>query len=130
MSRKPYIRELPKTTWYLRRGTYMLYMAREVTCIFIGIYTFILLWGIKALSEGPEAYQAFLDGLTTPISLGFHWVMFIVAVFHATSWFNVTPKAMVVQMGEEFLPGGVIIGAHYAGWVAVTLVALFVAGVF
>ncbi len=130
MSRKPYIREIPKTTWYLSQGTYMYYMAREAISIFIFIYTLILLWGVKALAEGPEAYQAFLDGLTSPVSLGFHWLMFMVAVFHAVSWFSVTPKAMVVQMGEEFLPGGIIIGAHYAGWVVVTLVTLFVAGVF
>ncbi len=130
MSRKPYVREISKSTWFFSRGTYMYYMAREAICIFILIYTFILLWGIKALAAGPEAYQAFLDGLTSPASLFFHWLMFIVAVFHTTSWFSVTPAAIVVQRGEEFVPGGVIIGAHYAGWVAVTLVALFAAGVF
>jgi fumarate reductase subunit C len=37
---------------------------------------------------------------------------------------------MPVQVGENFLPGAVIIGAHYAAWLAVTLAVLFLAGAF
>lgn len=130
MSRKPYIRKVPKTSWYLRQGRYIRYMGREVTCIFIGIYTFVLIFGIKALSQGPDAYQAFLDGLQSPVSVVFHLLALAFAVYHATSWFNVTDQAMPVLMGDEFLPGGIIVGAHYAGWAIVSLVVLFLAGVF
>ena len=33
MSRKPYVREIPKTSWFMRQGRYKRYMAREVTCV-------------------------------------------------------------------------------------------------
>jgi fumarate reductase subunit C len=33
-----------------------------------------------------------------------------------------------VQIGETRLPGGVIIGAHYAGWAVVSALVLFLAG--
>lgn len=130
MSRRPYTQELPKTTWYLRQGRYMRYMAREVTCIFIGAYTFLLLWGIKRLSEGPEAYAAFLDALQSPISVIFQLITLIFAVYHAASWFNLTPKAMPIQRGEAFVPGGVIVGVHYAGWAVLSIIILLLAGVF
>lgn len=130
MSRRPYIREIPKTTWWLRQGRYKRYIAREVTCILIGAYTFFLLWGIKRLSEGPEAYAAFLEALQSPASIVFQLVALAFTIYHATSWFNVTPKAMPMQMGEEKLPGGVIVGAHYAGWAVISFVVLFLAGVF
>lgn len=130
MSRKPYVREVPKTTWYFRQGRYMRYMGREVTCIFVGAYALFLLVAIKRLSEGRAAYEAFLEGLSSPAGIVFQVVTLIFVLYHATSWFNLTPKAMPIQRGEQFLPGGVIVGAHYAGWVVVSLVVLILAGVF
>ena len=41
-----------------------------------------------------------------------------------------TPKAMPVQIGENFLPDAVIVGAHYAGWLVASVALLFLAGVF
>jgi fumarate reductase subunit C len=130
MSRKPYVRPISKTSWYLSQPRYKRYMAREVTCIFIGIYTLILVVAIKRLSEGQAAYEAFLEGLKSPLSIVFHVLALVIALYHSTQWFNVTPQAMPVQRGEEFLPGSVIVGAHYGGWVVVSLVVLFLAGVF
>ncbi len=37
---------------------------------------------------------------------------------------------MPIQRGEEFVPGSIVVGAHYGGWVVVSLVVLFLAGVF
>jgi len=50
-------------------------------------------------------------------------------VHNATSWFNVTPKALPVQLGEEFLPGKYIVGAHYAVWAIASVLVLYFAGV-
>ena len=130
MSRKPYIREVPKTRWYFRQARYMRYMGREVTCIFVGAYALFLLVAIKRLSEGQVAYEAFIEGIRSPAGILFQVVTLVFALYHATSWFNLTPKAMPIQRGEEFLPGGVIVGVHYAGWLVVSLVVLFLAGVF
>nr|VFK13686.1 MAG: fumarate reductase subunit C [Candidatus Kentron sp. LPFa] len=130
MSRNPYIREIPKASWYLRQGRYVRYMAREVTCIFIGIYTFILLFGVGALSEGPDAYNAFIESLKSPLSVAFLILALLFAVYHAIAWFNVTDQAMPIQIGEDFLPGWIIVSAHYAGLVVVTIAVLFLVGVF
>ncbi|MGF1612677.1 MAG: fumarate reductase subunit C [Gammaproteobacteria bacterium] len=130
MSRKPYMREVPKASWYLRQSRYMRYMGREVTCIFVGAYALFLLIAIKRLSEGQASYEAFLEGLKSPAGILFQVVTLVFVLYHSTSWFNLTPKAMPIQIGEEFLPGGVIVGVHYAGWVVVSLVILFLAGVF
>jgi fumarate reductase subunit C len=37
---------------------------------------------------------------------------------------------MPVQIGEQFLPGAVIVGAHYAAWLIATVAVLFLAGAF
>ncbi len=130
MSRRPFIRELPRTSWYFRQPRYMRYMAREVTCVFIGAYTLMLVLGVERLSAGRAAWEAFLQALTRPAGIAFHVVALVFALYHTTSWFNVTPKAMPVQIGEGFLPDGVIVGAHYACWIVASIVVLFLAGAF
>jgi fumarate reductase subunit C len=130
MTGKPYIRDVPRFRWFLRQPRYMRYMAREVTCIFIGAYAVVLLVALQRLAEGRQAYEAFLQALASPVSMVFHLVVLVFALYHTTSWFNVTPKAMPIQAGEDFLPGAVIVGAHYAAWLIVSVALLFLAGVF
>jgi len=129
MSRKPYVREVSKTGWYLKQARYMRYMSREVTCIFIGAFALLMLCTLERLYSGPEAFASFMAALKGPWSFLGLTVILIFAVHNATNWFNVTPKAMPVQIGEEFLDGKYIVGAHYAVWVIVSLVVLFFAGV-
>jgi fumarate reductase subunit C len=130
MSRRPYVREIPRYTWFFRHPRYMRYMAREITCIFIGAYTLILLCGLAHLSEGQASYEAFLQTLASPGNIVFQIATLILAVYHTVTWFNVTPKALPVQIGEEFVPNGAIAGAHYAGWVVLSAVILLATGVF
>ncbi|HAO33441.1 MAG TPA: fumarate reductase subunit C [Candidatus Competibacter sp.] len=125
MSRNPYVREVPKTSWFFRQPRYMRYMAREVTSFFIGAFSLLLVVGLKRLSEGPEAFQGFLDALRGPWGVLFCLAALVAAVYHSTSWFNVTPQAMPIQRGEEFVPGKMIVGAHYAVWAVVSLIVLF-----
>jgi succinate dehydrogenase subunit C len=129
MSRKPYLRVVPRTHWFLRHPRYMRYMAREVTCIFIGIYTVLLLVGLASLAEGRTAYDAFLTSLQSPGSIVFHLTALGFAAYHSVTWFNLTPRALRVQIGEKFLPDGVIAGAHYALWALLTVAVLVAAKV-
>jgi len=129
VTRKPYVREVPRLRWIFRHPRYLRYMAREVTCIFIGAYAVLLLFALARLAEGREAYEAFLGALASPAGIAFQSVVLAFALYHTVSWFNVTPKAMPIQRGEEFLPGPIIVGAHYAGWIAFSIVVLSLAGV-
>ena len=129
MSRKPYLREVSKTSWYLKHPRYMRYMSREITCIFIGAFALLLLFTVERLSQGPAAFDSFVAALKGPWSVLALLSVLIFAVYNATNWFNVTPKAMPVQIGEEFLDGKYIVGAHYAVWAFVSVVVLIFAGV-
>lgn len=130
MNRKPYVPEVPRVRWFFQHPRYLRYMARELTCIFIGAYTLLLVVGVKRLSEGQAAYEAFLESLRSPGSVVFHVIALIFAVYHSATWFNLTPKALPVQLGETFLPDRLISGAHYAGWALFSLIVLALAGAF
>jgi len=129
VTRNPYAREIPRLRWIFRHPRYLRYIAREVTCIFIGAYTVLLLFALARLAQGRESYEAFLRTLGTSAGIVFHIVVLAFALYHTVSWFNVTPKAMPIQRGEEFVHGAIIIGAHYAGWIALSIVVLVLAGV-
>ena len=124
MSNKPYVREVSKTTWFLQQTRYKRYMAREVTCIFIGAYTFLLIVSLARLSQGKEAFDVFVHALSSPLGVLFNLAVLVAAVYHSISWFNVTPQAMPIQRGEDFVPGNIIVGAHYAIWAVISLIIL------
>jgi fumarate reductase subunit C len=130
MNRRPYVPEMPRVRWFFQHPRYLRYMARELTCVFIGAYTLLLVVGLKRLSEGQAAYEAFLESLKSPASIVFHVIALVFAVYHSATWFNLTPKALPVQLGERFLPASVIAGAHYAGWALISLIVLVLAGAF
>jgi fumarate reductase subunit C len=127
MSRRPFERPIT-SEWIFRHPRYVRYMAREFSCLFIGGWTLLMVWGLKALSEGPAAWAAFLELLGSPASILFHLLTLAFAAYHSVTWFNLTPKALPVQLGEEFLPAWVISGAHFAAWAAVSAGLLYLAG--
>ena len=128
MSRKPYMRKLPKW-WWLRQRSYTIYMIRELTCIFIGAYTTVIVVSLMRLSQGRSEYDAFLNSLHSPFWITFHLVAILFALFHTVTWFGVAPKAMPLQIGERKVPDAAIIMVHYAGWIVVSAAVLFLARV-
>jgi len=127
MSNRPYIRPLP-TSWWLKEGRYVRYMLREATCLFVGLHALVLMIGILRLSQGREAFESFLAGLWSPAGQLLSAVILLMAVVHSVTWFNLTPKAMPLWVGDTKVPGWMIVGAHYAGWLAVSVLTLYLAG--
>ena len=129
MSRNPYVRPMT-SEWIFRHSRYVRYLLREFSCLFIAGWTLMLVWGLKQLAEGPAAWAAFLQWLTSPASIVFHVLTLAFAAYHSITWFNLTPKALPLQVGESFVPDKVISGAHLAGWAVLSLAILLLAGAF
>ena len=119
--RKLYIRKM-QGNWWLTRRAYILFMVRELTAVFVGASAVLLLVGIWCFSEGAEPFNNFMELLQRPYFKAFHIVAFAAAVFHTCTWFNVTPKVLVVRIGENRVPGALIAAGHYAMWLAVSAV--------
>jgi len=126
-ARKPYIREMPKS-WWLKNRFFTAYMVREGTSVFVAIYTAILMVGVLRLSQGPEAWNGWLEAMGNPLAVVFHLVALALACYHTYTWFAVTPKAMHVQLGAEKVPDRLIVMAHYGAAAVASLVVLFLAG--
>ena len=125
---KPYVRPM-SGVWWLHRGSYLLFMLREISSVFIGVYLVMFLVMLNRLSQGPAAYDEFIAGLKSPLAILFHLVALAFALLHTLTWFHLTPKAMAVWSGEERVPAALIIAPNYVAWVVLSgVVAWFVLG--
>ncbi len=123
---KPYIRPMP-ATWWLQRSSYLLFMLRELSSVFVAGYVVLFLLIIRSLSQGPAQYEGLMAALRSPLAILFHVVALAFALLHTITWFNLTPKAMAVWRGEERLPAAMMIIPNYVGWVVVSgVIAWFV----
>ena len=125
---KTYVR--PMSGWWRRNPYFVRYMIREASSVFLAIYAVILLVGLARLSESQVDYENYLAALTRPSSIVFHVLALAFSLYNSFTWFNVAPKALPIQIGEEIMPDIVVAGGHYVVWVALSLFVLFWAGVF
>jgi fumarate reductase subunit C len=132
MSRRPYVRPVERTSWYMRQARYRLYMLREVNCILVAFYCVLMLTGLAALTSGqPDRWGSFLAGQQHPGWMAFHaFSLVYFFVYQTMAWFQLAPKAMALQMGENEVPATTIVTAHYVVWVALTAIVFWLAGVF
>jgi fumarate reductase subunit C len=131
MSRQPYVRPMPKASWYLASARYRRYMLREVTCLLVGVYCALLIWALAALAGGtPEQWNAFLATQQNTAWVVFHAIALVYYLVYMTfDWFKLAPKAMPVQLGEKKLPGSVIVIGHYVAWIVATVFIFWLTGV-
>lgn len=113
------------TLWWSRKWPYLKFMLRELSSVFVAFYVVILLLQLHALRGGPETYQEFQIWLKNPLLVMLNAISFLFVVFHAVTWFNLTPKAMVVRFRGRRLPNPLVAAPNYAAWLAVSALIVF-----
>jgi len=112
-------------TWWLKKPAYTWFMIRDVTSVFIAGYCVFLLVLLARSSRDPAEFAACFERLKSPLSVVLHLIALVFAVYHSITFFNLTPRVLVVFRGEEKVPEAAIAGVHYVAW-AVVSVVLFV----
>lgn len=110
-----YIRPTARFSWWLRQQRYVSYMMREVSSLFIGLFSLLMVCGLFQLSRGEEAFTSWTDVLWNSMPI-LSAVMLVFATYHSYTWFKVTPKAMPLKMSGKRILGSIIIGAHLLAW--------------
>ncbi|HET8577404.1 MAG TPA: fumarate reductase subunit C [Methylomirabilota bacterium] len=112
--------------WWLQNRSYTRFVLRELTSVFVAFFAMVYLWQLRALVQGPEAYAQFLTRLRTPLFLAVNVVAFAFVLFHTITWFNLTPKAMVVRLRGKRVPDSVVISLNYAAWLVLSAAVAFI----
>lgn len=112
----------PRFAWWAGNRPYTLFMVRELTSVFVAAYAVLVLLLLGNLAAGRDAYDAYLRWLTTPGMAVFQLVALAAALYHSITWFALSPKAMVVRLGDRRVPARVVVGANYAAWIASSVI--------
>ena len=119
-----YIRPV-SNTWWLEKKQYILFVIRELTSIFVAGYCLFLLIFILKIGDENESYNLLIIFLKSPLILVLHLISFPFILYHTITWFNLTPKIMVLQIGEEKVPKELIAGLVYISWGLLSLILIW-----
>jgi fumarate reductase subunit C len=120
---KLYHRKIP-ATWWLQKQSYFLFMLRELSSVFIGVFLVVYLCQIYQLTKGAEAYVAFAQKLASPGWIFFHLIALLFALYHSFTWFQSTAVVLPVRLGERSVPRQVVTALHIVAWAVVSLAVL------
>ena len=132
MSRRPFVRPVPRSTWYLHNQRYRSYMLRELTSILVAVYCVLLLAGLAALAaDEPARWNTFIERQQHAGWMVFHaFSLVFFTIYQTMAWFRLAPKALPLQVGRKRVAAPAIVAAHYVAWIIVTVLVLWLAGVF
>jgi fumarate reductase subunit C len=118
---KQYVRPMP-ALWWLKRKSYLLFMIRELTAVFVGGYAIFLL-ALAMRRDDPEAFSALLK---SPVVIALQIIALPMVLYHAITWINLTPKVLVLWRGEERVSPALIAGANYVAWAIVSIAIVWI----
>ncbi|WP_040700794.1 fumarate reductase [Nocardia vinacea] len=112
--------------WWLRRRSYLIFVLRELSSVFVAWFVVFLLLLVHAVSSGSEEYQRFLSWSASGWVVALNTIALLFVLLHTVTWFDLTPKAMVVRVRNRPVAPVVIVGLHYLLWGLLTAIVLLV----
>ena len=115
------------TYWWLSQWSYTKFILRELSSVFVAYFIGINLMQVQALGQGRAEYAAFQEFMMRPFVVLLNVVTFLFLLLHAITWFNLTPRAIVLRLGGKRVPDLLIIAPNYVAWLVISgVVAWFV----
>src|SRR3712207_4974886 len=113
-----YHRQPVPRLWWLRRRTYTLFLLRELSSVFVAWIVLYLLLLVHAVARGPAAYDRFLDWSASWRVVALNVIALAFVVYHAVTFVNLTPQAMVVRLRGRRVPLRLLAGSIDLVWLA------------
>ena len=112
--------------WWLGQWRYLKFILRELSSVFVAWFVVLTLLELHALEAGPEAYTGLQHWLRTPAAIALNALSFVFVVFHAVTWFNLSPRAMAIRFQGKRLPDFLVAAPNYALWLLVSAAIVWV----
>ena len=120
-----WLRRHVSTYWWLEKASYFAFIMREASCIFVAWLVVYFLMLVNAVGQGEASYQQFLAASARPAVLAVNIVSFLFMMFHAVTFFDAAPRALVVHVGTKRVPERMIGLSHYAAWLVASVVVIW-----
>src|SRR5438874_2985440 len=93
-----------RAAWWMEKKSYTLFLLRELTAVFVGLYAIFWLVVIyQAQGDQASFVETVGDFLRSPVSIVLHLIVLTAVLYHTVTWFSLLPKVMVIWRGEEKL---------------------------
>jgi fumarate reductase subunit C len=112
--------------WWLRRRSYLVFVVRELTSVFVAWSVAFTLLAVHAILEGADAYRRFLDWSAAPWLIVVNAIALVFVVFHTVTWFNLTPQAVVVRVRGRRVPDAGIAAPLYLAWLVLSALVVWI----
>ncbi len=121
---RPY-RPRISTWWWTRKRSYIVFVLRELSSVFIAWFVVFLVLLVYAIGQSEAAYRNFLDWASAPWVIALNVLSLVFVLLHTVTWFALTPQAMEVRIDDWKVPGFHILAGQYTGLVVVSLFVLW-----
>ncbi|WP_433293678.1 hypothetical protein ACQPZQ_08205 [Pseudonocardia sp. CA-142604] len=112
--------------WWVHRRSYVLFVLRELSSVFVAWFVVYLVLLVAAVHSGTSSYERFLEWSGRPWMVALNVVALAFVVLHAVTWFTLAPKAMAVRLRGRRLPARVIAAGHFAAWAVLSAVLAWI----
>jgi fumarate reductase subunit C len=112
--------------WWLRRRSYLVFVVRELTSVFVAWSVAFTLIAVHAILQGPDAYRRFLDWSAAPWLVVLNAIALVFVVFHTVTWFNLTPQAVVLRVRGRRVPDAGIAAPLYLAWLVLSALVVWI----
>ena len=113
---RTYRRPFPGS-WWLKKGSYFIFMMRELSSVFVALYSIFLIIQFCSVSEGPEKYNAWLVVSQSWWMILIHVVIGVFVLLHMITWFRISGRIF----GAKPLTPAMVTVANYIVWVVVSI---------
>ena len=121
---RPY-RPRMSTWWWTGKRSYVVFVLRELSSVFIAWFVVFLILLVYAIGQGETAYRNFLDWASAPWVIALNVLALLFVLLHTVTWFSLTPQAMEVRIDDRKVPAFHILAGQYTGLVVVSLFVLW-----
>jgi fumarate reductase subunit C len=106
--------------WWLSKGSYLLFVLRELSSVFVAWFVVFLLLFVRAVYQGEDQYRDFLAWAGNPVVVLVNVIAFLFLILHTVTWFSLTPQAVPARVRGRPVPAAAVVASQYVGWVAVS----------
>jgi len=120
-----WLRTRVSTYWWLQRASYLAFILRELSSVFVAWFVIYLLLLVRAVGQGTADYRGFIEWSAQPVVLALNVLALVFVTFHALTWFKLAPQALVLRVRGRRVPGVLIAASNYAAWVVVSAIVVW-----
>jgi fumarate reductase subunit C len=119
-------RATPSLWWWTAKRSYMLFILRELSSVFVAWLVLVLLLFAWSVAEGEDRYERFTEIFSHPVLVAVNVVALAFLLLHTVTWFNLTPKAMPLRLpGGRRVPPVLVVVSQWVGFALVSAVLVW-----